>query len=316
MDFITNFVNKILTDWKPNQVKNFKKEKKSLNWVENKKNQLSEKERWFVNKEEKKLSLEKHLNESDSQKLIIERKKTTNNLTQKSSINLEETDKVITKDNHNQKDVDLKNNRIAKELIGYLWNDSNLDASLINMDLQKNLEQDLSQKEEAFTKVSKKKKKWKIEFKSSKEKGWKLIAFQFFVWVILIAISFYYIKDNTAEKKFFQSSIDLWTNIFQSIASQLWWFIKEDVDKSYIKKRWIMINELITLEKDIQVCIDKTNDDEKLKELRQLLQKVDNYKKQLSDIHVISLEKFIKRYDEYNLRLYSLQESKQKICKK
>ena len=77
-----------------------------------------------------------------------------------------------------------------------------------------------------------------------------------------------------------------------------------------------MINELIMLEKDIQVCIDNTNDDEKLKELKQLLQKVDNYKKQLSDIHIIPLERFIKRYDEYNLRLYSLQESKQKICKK
>ncbi|HID09047.1 TPA: hypothetical protein EYP13_02360 [Candidatus Micrarchaeota archaeon] len=76
-----------------------------------------------------------------------------------------------------------------------------------------------------------------------------------------------------------------------------------------------MINKLVMLEKDIQVCIDNTNNDEKLKELKQLLQKVNSYKEELGDIHLVPLEKFIKKYDEYALRLYSLQESKQKICK-
>jgi hypothetical protein len=81
------------------------------------------------------------------------------------------------------------------------------------------LEKDLNQSEEAFTKVSqiKKEKKSKIDFKQEEHKSLRGIFIQFVIGLFLIGFTLSYVQTQPAEKKFLQSSVDLWTNTFQKI---------------------------------------------------------------------------------------------------
>ena len=202
----------------------------------------------------------------------------------------------------------LKNDRISKELIGYLWNDTSLDISLKQMN---ELEKDLNQTKEAFTKVShvKNEKKSKIDFKQEEHKSLKGIFIQFVVGLLLIGFTLSYVQTQPAEKKFLQSSVDLWANTFQKIIGKFGWVFTENVDKNYIEKRGQLVSELIDMEKKVQLCLDQTSDDKKRQELQKLLLKIQAFRQELSSTQYIPLENFIQNYDQYNLYVYSLQKT-------
>ncbi|HID09048.1 TPA: hypothetical protein EYP13_02365 [Candidatus Micrarchaeota archaeon] len=67
----------------------------------------------------------------------------------KISKDINESSERNKKSNYDKKDVDLKNNDLAKELMGYLDNDPNLDASLMKMNLQANLDHNLSSQKQS-----------------------------------------------------------------------------------------------------------------------------------------------------------------------
>jgi hypothetical protein len=63
------------------------------------------------------------------------------------------------------------------------------------------------------------------------------------------------------------------------------------------------------MEKKVQLCLDKTSDDEKRQELQKLLLKIQTFRQELSSTQYIPLENFIQNYDQYNLYVYSLQKA-------
>jgi len=337
MNFITNFVKQVLnqsqkesTEKELNEkifsTKEFKKEKKSvksnnISFVEGKnevdvleKNEKSFKENGISsieNSRNKEVELAKlTLKDVNDVSNII------NNDTEKNKGTELSYDDFTKKEQIKFEKEKFLNDRITKELAGYLWNDTSLDRSLKQMN---EIEKDLYQKEEAFTKLSniKKTKKTEIDFKDETYKNLKIIFFQFIIWIILIVFTLNYVQYHTAEKKFLQSSVDLWTNTFRQIVWKIGGAFKENVDKTYIEKRGNLVSQLVDMEKKVQICLDNTTDANKRKELQKLLLKIQTFRKELASVDYISLDNFIKNYDQYNLYVYSLKKTVDDLnCKK
>ena len=202
---------------------------------------------------------------------------------------------------NNNMNQNLVNDDIVKQLAWYLWNDTNLDRSLLNMNKTKT-NQNL---------------KWTIKIeKESVFSWWKWVLAQFIIWIILIFVTFSYVKTQPAEQKFLQSSVELWSNTFQNLLSHLWWVFTKSVDQTYIEKRQKLIDTLIWYKKDLEICLDNTKDEEKRKNISKLLQQVITFKNELSNTQLISLDNFIQKYDQYNLYVYSLSSAVKKECSK
>jgi len=203
-------------------------------------------------------------------------------------------------------------NLTKKEITGYLGNNNNLDKSLLQMDNNKELKNITNQMEEWIDKnvkwVKELEKKEKLKFKKNKTtKNLHWIILEFIIWIILIFISVSHINNNLAEMKFFKSSVQLWSNTFQNIVSNVWWIFSDDVQKTYIKKRMNMIEQLSTLENKVNKWCD-------IKDYKELNYKIKNFKASLINTDFTPLDKFIKNYDQYSLYLYSLKELVNKKC--
>ena len=306
MNFITNFVNQVLSN-RDKKIKEFKNGKKSL-----------KSSNTFLNKNEKfdvGIFSKHEENERNLKENIMD--EIENNEDKK--VWSFQSDKINEKERKYQAQFESEkslSNRITKELAWYLWNDTSLDLSLKQMN---ELEKDLNQKEEAFTKLSKikKKKKEKIDFKQGSYKSLKLIFFHFIIGVLLIAFTLSYVQNQPAEKKFLLSSLVLWNNTFQQIVWKFGGVFTQNVDKNYIEKRWKLVLQLIEMESKIQMCLDVVSDEKERQELQKLLMKIQSFRQELASPQYISLKNFIKNYDQYNLYVYSLRKALDGLnCKK
>ena len=306
MNFITNFVNQVLSN-RDKKIKEFKNGKKSL-----------KSSNTFLNKNEKfdvGIFSKHEENERNLKENIMD--EIENNEDKK--VWSFQSDEINEKERKYQAQFESEkslSNRITKELAWYLWNDTSLDLSLKQMN---ELEKDLNQKEEAFTKLSKikKKKKEKIDFKQGSYKSLKLIFFHFIIGVLLIAFTLSYVQNQPAEKKFLLSSLVLWNNTFQQIVWKFGGVFTQNVDKNYIEKRWKLVLQLIEMESKIQMCLDVVSDEKERQELQKLLMKIQSFRQELASPQYISLKNFIKNYDQYNLYVYSLRKALDGLnCKK
>ena len=197
----------------------------------------------------------------------------------------------------------IKNNipNYAKELAGYLQNDTNLDLSLLKMT------NNLIQEKENKTVI-------KIK-KEASYKSLKWILAQFIIWLALIFFTMNYVQSQPAEKKFLESSVQLWINTFQKLIGHFGWVFTKDVDKIYLQKKENLLNQLIGDEKKVLDCLSKEKDESKQRYLNKLYMKIKLFEQQLSNPEYTPLNQFIKNYDQYNLYVYSLNEAVNKECK-
>ena len=70
---------------------------------------------------------------------------------------------------------------------------------------------------------------------------------------------------------------------------------------------------MINYEKEVLTCLDKQDNEEKQKYLKNIYMKVKFFEQQLASV---PLNQFIQQYDQYNLYVYSLGEAINKECNK
>jgi len=126
----------------------------------------------------------------------------------------------------------------------------------------------------------------------------------------MVIISINHINHNTAEYKFFQSSIQLWTNTIQNLIWNIGWAFSDDMQKEYINKRISMVKQLTELSTTINNCKFQNIDN-----YQKLSYKVNSFKQSLLNTNFITLDTFIKNYDQYSLYLYSLKKIVNRTCK-
>ncbi len=283
MDFINEFVTKILSS------KNSKLSENSFN----SQNHIIEKKDLYNSKK----------NEHDFKKQIENEKEIIKNDDVKKN-------NLIKNYEHKWEETELKNERIVKELASYLWNNTDLDLSLKNMNnLEENAKNVWIEKNDWNEKTGNS----VINFKKQTI-NFKWILFEFIAWILLMFVTISYVQTQPAEKKFLQSSISLWVNTFQKIVWSLWWVFSKNVDKNYIEKRWTLLSILIKDEKIVQDCLDKNINQEKRDNLQKVLLKIQWFKKELSNTEYITLDNFIQKYDQYNLYVYSLHKAVKETC--
>lgn len=283
MDFINEFVTKILSS------KNSKLSENSFN----SQNHIIEKKDLYNSKK----------NEHDFKKQIENEKEIIKNDDVKKN-------NLIKNYEHKWEETELKNERIVKELASYLWNNTDLDLSLKNMNnLEENAKNVWIEKNDWNEKTGNS----VINFKKQTI-NFKWILFEFIAWILLMFVTISYVQTQPAEKKFLQSSISLWVNTFQKIVWSLWWVFSKNVDKNYIEKRWTLLSILIKDEKIVQDCLDKNINQEKRDNLQKVLLKIQWFKKELSNTEYITLDNFIQKYDQYNLYVYSLHKAVKEAC--
>lgn len=211
------------------------------------------------------------------------------------------------------------------ELKWYLSNNSDLDNSMIEMnkdkkeethEISKEIKDELNKDSEASLWINSEDKKQKIEI--VKQKPYKSVYWifrQFIIWSILITLSAIYVYWNGAEYKFMKSSIDLWKNTVNNIMSNVGWAIWDDAKKWYISKKAWFVDELTALNKKIEKCIkDKNEDKDKIEYLEKIQERASILKIQLMDWEVVSLDKFIKDFEQYSLWVNSLKTSVKNEC--
>ena len=191
----------------------------------------------------------------------------------------------------------------AKELAGYLQNNVDLDRSLLKMTNDK-------------TNKTNETKKTVIKIKKdNSSKSLKWIFIEFIIWVVLIFFTMSYVQSQPAEKKFLNSSVQLWVNTFQKIVIHFGWVFTKDVDKIYLQKKEKLLDQLVNDEKKVLICLNKETNSEKQKNLQKLYMKIKLFEQQLSNPNYTPLNQFIQQYDQYNLYVYSLNEAVNKECK-
>ena len=287
-NFIANFLNDKLKE-KNNNTKSFVDE----NELKNKKVKDNE----ANNIEEKKTVV---------QTISIEQIASSNQKVE--DINPQKVNKNYKKVKKSEKGDDIQSIKtwVNKELTWYLWNDFNLDNTIKNMSI-KEMENDLNN-ESSDVKIVKKSKKNII--KIQKEKPYKNLLFifiEFLIWVILIIVSVIHIDKNIAEYKFMKSSIDLWTNTFNWIVAKFNGIIWNNARERYIKKRQDLVTDLGTYEDKLKSCDKKWKDKMKFRLI--------NLKEQLENTNYITLDKFIKNYEEYKLDVDAIKVSIDNLCK-
>lgn len=192
-----------------------------------------------------------------------------------------------------------------KKLSWYLWNNTNLDNTIKNMNINE-MEKDLDNGTKAFKAI---RKNWKKNFKIEKPKPYKNLFWiftQFLIWIIFIIISAIHINSNVAEYKFIKSSIDLWTNTFNSIVSKFGWVVWENAKDTYIEKRKNLLSSLIIMQDKLDNCDKEWKEEIGIKLL--------NLKAKLMDTHYLTLQEFIDNYDQYKIAVNSIRESIDSLC--
>jgi len=224
-----------------------------------------------------------------------------------------ENDKLVFNKDKEAKTMDLKEKKTkkenkfvtsnyARELAWYLENDTNLDRSLLKM----------TENTKENSKSSEKKQIIKIK-KESSYKSLKWILFEFITGVVLIFFTMNYVQSQPAEKKFLDSSIQLWINTFQKIVWSFWWVFKTDMNKIYLEKKQKLLDKMINYEKEVLTCLDKQDNEEKQKYLKNIYMKVKFFEQQLASV---PLNQFIQYYEQYSSYVYSLGQVINKECNK
>ncbi len=218
---------------------------------------------------------------------------------------IEIKDNIYSKIENKWRSIENIKKLIRKMLGWYLWNNSNLDNTFKNMNINE-MKKDLDNGEKAVKPV---RKYWKKHIKFEKQKPYKnllWIFFQFLIWIILIFASAIHINANVAEYKFIKSSIDLWTNTFNSLVSNLGWIVWENAKDTYIEKRKLFVSSLIDLQDKLKSCNKEWQNEIK--------NKIINLKTKLMDTDYITLQEFIDNYDQYKIAIDSISESVNSLC--
>ena len=252
--------------------------------------------------EEKNVSLDKKQDNENKNNISSLNKKQNKNESKK---RVDKNNKKVKNDKYIN---DIQNiwKWVNKELSWYLWNDFNLDNTMKNMSI-KEMSNDLN-KESNNKKTIKKSKKDIIKIQKQKPyKNLLYIFIEFLIWIILIWISVVNINGNIAETKFMNSSIDLWTNTFNWIATKFKGIIWNNAREGYIKKRQDLVSDLKTYEDKLKSCNKKWKD--------KMKNRLINLKEQLKNTNYITLDKFIKNYEEYHLDVNAMKDSVNDLCK-
>lgn len=307
-NFIKSFLNDLL------EKKKLEKHNKINNKETNIKNneKISNKEvinfyNWFENDSIKKEDniIDNKLSKEISKNIKSEKKEDINDIKKEKNIKIdleEKTDNIKTIEND-----------IWKEMFGYLNTNSNLDNSLLKMDIEKDLNSWVDFKNKSVKDISNKNTDIKIVKNNKKVNLW-WILFEFIIWILLIIYSLSYVKGNEAESKFLFSSVQLWKNTAINLAWKVW-FLSKNVESDYIKKRETEIKKMMDLENKIQNCIHNEKNNDKKKELKNILYKISSFKYELMDTKSISLDDFIKKYDQFSLYWYWLKQTTDNLCK-
>lgn len=307
-NFIKSFLNELLEE------KKLKNKNKINNKETNIKNneKISNKEvinfyNWFENDNYKKEDniIDNKLSKKNSKNIKSEKKEDINDIKKEKNIKIDLEEKT---DN-----IKAIENDIWKEMFGYLNTNSNLDNSLLKMDIEKDLNSWVDLKDKSIKDIAKKNADIKIVKNNKKVNLW-WIFFEFIIWILLIFYTLSYVKGNEAESKFLFSSVQLWKNTAINLAWKVW-FLSKNVESDYIKKRETEIKKMMDLENKIQNCIHNEKNNDKKKELKNILYKISSFKYELMDTKSISLDTFIKKYDQFTLYWYWLKQTTDKLCK-
>jgi hypothetical protein len=157
----------------------------------------------------------------------------------------------------------------------------------------------------------------KIEIKErSYKKTIIWIIIQIILGITLITISYSYLQNHEAERKFFSSSIQYWKNLGAMLYSKLWWKFTKQIDEDYIQKRADMVSILIKLSSELDECIQREKNKDTLKDLEKTKNDVTELKMVLSNTSYLPLDKFIEKYQYYSLWVNSLKKWVDNYCKK
>lgn len=285
-----------------------------LDFLKDKINKKQEKSNLFT-EENVNFEIQKHTQKQEKEIILIEQNDLKN--IEKHQLDPWFSQEIETNNTKILNDEKIQEQRKStqNELTWYLSNNSNLDNSMIKMneEIAKDIENELKEEtEERWIKNARKNQKIEIvEHKSNKSIYW--IFWQFIFGIFLIVISSIYVYWNTAEYKFMKSSIDLWTNTVNNIMTRFGGAIWDDAKQNYITKRESFVDDLTTLNNKIDECL-KNKLEQKKDYLEEIQDRINSLKTQLLDVELISLDKFIKDFDQYSLWVNSLKTSVKNEC--
>ena len=307
-NFIANFLNDKLKE-KNNNTKSFvdENELKNKKVKDNEANNIEEKKTVVQTISIEQIAIAEQTNLGRQRTTGIQKVDKNNEKIKGNEIKKNEDDNTKKVKKYEELD-DIQNIKtwVSKELTWYLWNNFNLDNTIKNMSI-KEMENDLNNENSDIKTVNKSKENI---IKIQKEKPYKNLLFifiEFLIWVILIIVSVIHIDKNIAEYKFMRSSIDLWTNTFNWIVAKFNGIIWDNAREIYIKKRQDLVSDLEVYEDKLKSCDKKWKDKMKFRLI--------NLKEQLENTNYITLDKFIKNYEEYKLDVDAIKVSIDNLCK-